>query len=174
MGRRKRELAELEVLARRVWGDAYYEQHMRAKRSRWSRVQAAVGIGVGVPMLLTASLLSLFATAASAHTSTIHITCPAVEFVYADFPAMTETTSHEVVSIDGVEIAQRDFTFVGSTGSDTIAISVASGTHTVEATAAWTFDGAPRGSASDSQELSKCSSTSTTSAPEHTTTTIGS
>ena len=96
-------------------------------------MQAAVGIGVGVPMLLTAALLSFFATAASAHVSSIDISCTGVQFSYDDFPTGTTATSHEVVSIDGVEVAERDFTFVGPSASDTILISVGFGTHSVEA-----------------------------------------
>jgi hypothetical protein len=175
MGRRRREQAELEALARRVWGDGYYEHYMRSKsprrfRLRGSRVQAAVGIGVGVPMLLTAALLSLFATAASAHVSSIDISCTGVQFAYDDFPTGTTATSHEVVSIDGVEIAARDFTFVGPSASDTILISVGFGTHRVDASDAWTFDGRQQGSASDHQHLSDCSPTSTTTAPDTTST----
>jgi hypothetical protein len=175
MGRRRREQAELEALARRVWGDGYYEHYMQSKpprrfRLRGSRIQAAVGIGVGVPVLLTAALLSLFATAASAHVSSIDISCTGVQFAYDDFPTGTTATSHEVVAIDGVEIAARDFTFVGPSATDTISISVGSGTHLVEANDEWTFDGRSQGSASDHQHLSDCSSTSTTTAP-HTTST---
>jgi hypothetical protein len=175
MGRRRREQAELEALARRVWGDGYYEHYMQSKprrrfRLQRSRVQAVVGIGVGVPMLLTAALLSLFVTAASAHVSSIDISCTGVQFSYDDFPTGTTATSHEVVSIDGVEVAERDFTFVGPSASDTILISVGSGTHLVEANDAWTFDGRAQGSASDHQHLSYCSSTSTTTAPDTTST----
>jgi hypothetical protein len=175
MGRRRREQAELEALARRVWGDGYYEHYMQSKprrrfRLQRSRVQAVVGIGVGVPMLLTAALLSLFVTAASAHVSSIDISCTGVQFSYDDFPTGTTATSHEVVSIDGIEVAERDFTFVGPSASDTILISVGSGTHLVEANDAWTFDGRAQGSASDHQHLSYCSSTSTTTAPDTTST----
>jgi hypothetical protein len=176
MGRRRREEAELEALARRVWGDGYYDEYMRSKpprrfRLQGSRVQAAVGIGVGVPMLLTAAVLSLFVTAASAHVSSIDISCTAVRFTYDDFPSGTTATSHEVVSIDRAEVAERDFTFVGPSASDTISISVPFGTHRVEGNDAWTFDGRPQGSASDHQHLSYCSSTSTTTAPHTTSTT---
>jgi hypothetical protein len=175
MGRRRREQAELQALARRVWGDGYYEQYMQSKpprrfRFRGSRAQAAIGIGVGVPMLLTAALLSVFATAASAHVSSIDISCTGVQFSYDDFPTGTTATSHEVVSIDGAEVAERDFTFVGPAASDTILISVGFGTHLVEASDAWTFDGRSQGSASDHQHLSYCSSTSTTTAPGTTST----
>lgn len=169
MGRGARERAALQALARRVWGDSYYEQHARQGVRRGQRLVALVGIGVGGPLLLSALVLAGFSTAASAHTSTINISCTQVEFVYESFPDVT-ATSHESVMIDGVEVAQQDFTFEGPSATDVISISVGSGTHTVDADDHWSFDGQPQGQADASQELSNCATTSTTTAKTSTST----
>jgi len=161
MGRGARERAALRDLARKVWGDSYYERHVRTRARRGQRLLALVGIGIGSPLLLSALVLAGFSTAASAHTSTINISCTQVEFVYESFPDTT-ATSHESVRIDDVEVAAKDFTFEGPSATDIISISVGSGTHTVAANDQWSFDGQPQGQADASQELSDCATTSTT------------
>jgi hypothetical protein len=175
MGRGARERDALRALARKVWGESYYEHQVRQRARRGQRLVALVGIGVGSPLLLTALVLAGFSTTASAHTSTINISCTQVEFVYDSFPDVT-ATSHESVSIDGVEVATRDFTFEGPSATDVISISVGSGTHTVDAHDQWSFDGQPQGQADASQELSDCATTSTTmpksSTTESSTTTV--
>ena len=115
MGRGARERAALRALARKVWGESYYEHHVRQRARRGQRLVALVGIGVGSPLLLSALVLAGFSTAASAHTSTINISCTQVEFVYDSFPDVT-ATSHESVSIDGVEVATQRLHVRGSVG----------------------------------------------------------
>jgi hypothetical protein len=170
MGRRARERAALAALARKVWGDAFYEQHVRQRARRRQRADAMAVIAIGSSLLLSAFGLMLFSTAASAHSSTINISCTRVEFVYRDFPEVT-ATSHESVVVDGIEVAQRDVTFEGPSAVDVIAISIGPGTHVVQASDEWVFNDSPQGSADEHQELSDCASTSTTTIPKTSTTT---
>jgi hypothetical protein len=161
MGRRARERAALTALARKVWGDAFYEQHVRERARRRQRADAMAVIAIGSALLLSALGLMLFSTAASAHSSTINISCTRVEFVYRDFPNVT-ATSHELVLIDGIQVAERDFTFEGPSAVDVITISIGPGTHVVQARDQWAFNDSPQGSADERQELSDCASPSTT------------
>src|SRR4051812_10710764 len=170
MGRRREE-ASLRALARKVWGDSYYERFERQRAGRRHRLTAVAGIGVGGPLLLSALAMIAFSTAASAHTSAINISCTQVAFTYRSFPAGVSATAHESVKIDNNEVAQRDFVFIGPSSSDTIPISVGSGTHAVHVSVSWTFNGQPQGSTYGDQQLSYCAPSTTTTAPRTSTTT---
>jgi len=170
MGRREREEAALKTLARKVWGDSYYERYMREHGRRPRRLGAKASVVIGVQLLVGGLVLMLFPAAASAHSSTIDITCSHVRFNYVKFPSVP-VTSVEVVTIDSSEFATKTFAFNGPTATDTIPITVGNGMHTVVATDQWTFDGAVRGSANASLQLSDCGSTTTTTVPGATTTT---
>jgi hypothetical protein len=161
MGRREREEAALETLARKVWGDSYYERYRREHGRRPRRLGAKASVVIGVQLLVGGLVLMLFPAAASAHSSTIDITCSHVRFNYVKFPSVP-VTSVEVVTIDSSEFATKTFAFNGPTATDTIPITVGNGMHTVVATDQWTFDGAVRGSANASLQLSDCGSTTTT------------
>src|SRR3954453_16036753 len=169
--RRRREEASLRAFARKVWGDSYYERFERQRATRRHRVTAVAGLGVGGPLMLSALAMIAFSTAASAHTSTIRISCAQVTYAYQSFPAGVSAVAHESVKIDNIEVAQRDFMFVGPSSSDTIPISVGSGTHSVHASVAWTFNGQPQGSTYADQQLSYCAPSTTTTAPKTATTT---
>jgi len=178
MGRKSREEAALRALARKVWGDSYYERHTATsgasgtRTSRRHHLTAIAGIGVGAPLLLSALGMVAFSTAASAHTSTIEISCTQVQFVYQNFEAVL-ATAHESVSIDGVQVAQRDITFNGPSATDAIPITVPSGTHSVTANDEWFYSGQKQGQAYASASLSYCGPgpTTTTTCPPSSTTT---
>jgi hypothetical protein len=106
-----------------------------------------------VLVALTLAALTV-APLASAHTGTATITCNSVTFSFTLFKDAT-TVIHETVAIDGEIVATNDFTLVGSEGSNTIAITVPAGTHTVVASASWT-DSEGGGSFEVTQVLSGC------------------
>jgi hypothetical protein len=72
------------------------------------------------------------------------ITCSSVTWVYEHFPADASNTVTEIVYIDGTRLPPVDFTFTGSSGSNTVAIIPPAGTHRIDARAKWTT-GATRG-----------------------------
>jgi hypothetical protein len=157
-----------------VWGESYFERHAASSGSRAPRrhrLTAIAGLGVGGPLLLSALVMVGFSTGASAHTSTINISCTQVQFVYKNFEAAV-ATAHESVTIDNVQAAQKDITFNGPSATDTITIFVGNGTHTVRANNQWFFNGKNQGHAYASQEV-HCGSghTTTTTCPPKTTTT---
>ena len=111
---------------RAVWGEQTSSRVTRQRTRRRQRL-AAVGVtGIGGQLVLTAIGLVLLSTAASAHTSTIDISCTQVEFVYQNFPHVT-ATAHESVVVNGVEIATHDITFQGPGTTDTITIALGVG-----------------------------------------------
>jgi hypothetical protein len=101
--------------------------------------------------LVTASAASIvFAFASPASANLVGpggLTCSSVSFYYTLFPAGSTTTGTETVTIGGTLIASQPFTFSGTIFTDTFAITVPGGTHTVTATSNWTntVDGAGSG-----------------------------
>lgn len=87
---------------------------------------------------------------ASAHVGNATISCTAVQFSFSGFTS--GATVNETVSVDNAVVATQTFTFSGSSGSNTVPISVGSGTHTVTAHADWTADGG--GSVDVTQKIS--------------------
>jgi hypothetical protein len=79
----------------------------------------------------------MFATAASAHSMQESASCTSATFTYAHFSDSGTRTVNETVAIDGTQVAAQPFTFEGSTGTDTIAITVPVGTHTVSTHTDW-------------------------------------
>jgi hypothetical protein len=73
-----------------------------------------------------------------------------VQFSYTEFPSGTNSAS-EKITVDGTPVVSKTFTFTGSSGTDTVAISPGSGTHTISASAEWTADGG--GSASQTEQV---------------------
>jgi hypothetical protein len=104
------------------------------KRSR------SIGAGV-LAFAVVAVAVALLAPSASAHVGRVtNISCTQVTFTYSSFPSGANST-HETVSIDGNQVVSKTFNFNGSSASDTVAINVGSGTHTVSAHADWTVQG---------------------------------
>jgi hypothetical protein len=89
-------------------------------------------------MLVVGALVAVVVPAASAHVGNATIACAGVTFNYTSgFPDPTNTVQ-EYVYIDGSQVAQASYTFSGAGGpgdSNTVAISVPAGTHTVTADA---------------------------------------
>ncbi len=177
MGSRKREQAELHNLNRLIWGAAVYDRHVeqsKAQRAaRRARRRSTASIVLGLTFLSAAGVLMLFSGAAFAHDSAIGISCTQVDFNYQNF-AGSSTTAHESITVDGGVPIARDFTFTGAQATDSVALSLGSGTHSVSANNSWdSSDGG--GSAQAHETLSDCAppptSTSTT-APHPTTTTV--
>jgi hypothetical protein len=164
MGQRRSERAALRELQRKVWGDRCYDLHLaELARGRQRRI-SLIAVTVGAYMLIFAVALFAFASSASAHTSEISISCTQVQFNYSQFPE-TAVVAHESITIDDEQGTQRDFHFTGPTATDVITIDLlAPGAHTVEATTNWSFFGQPQGSADQTQQLSDCAQSSTTSA----------
>lgn len=122
---------------------------MRVKFKGMRAKLIAVALGLGACGFATV----FAAPAASAHNGMIQISCSAVTFSYDSFPSGTSNIS-ETVSVNGTKVVSKTFTLTGSAGSDTVAISAASG-DTVSANATWTADGG--GSASLTQQVTGCS-----------------
>ena len=172
MGRRKNELAELDQLAKRVWGEKAYqrvEQVRAARAARRARLRDVTAIALGAPLIVLAAGLVLLPVTAYAHTSAIDISCTEVDFHYQSF-GDASTTAHETVTVDGRVAVERDFTFTTSDVTDAVALSPGAGTHVVRANDSWTStDGG--GSAQADQTLSDCTpgeTTSTTVSPSST------
>lgn len=124
-----------------------------ASTRRGERGKGLVKAGVAVPLVLCA--LVAIAPSAWAHTGTASISCSGVTYSFSDFPNAPDNTVHETVLVDGVKAASASFTFNGPSGSNTVAISVGTGTNTVVAKARWDTNGVS-GSFQVSQQLSGC------------------
>jgi hypothetical protein len=163
MGRRKSELAELDHLARKVWGDNAYqrvEQVRAARAARRARIRDVTAIALGAPLIVLAAGLVLLPAAAYAHTSAIDISCTEVDFHYQSF-GDASTTAHETIMVDGSTVVERDFTVTTSDVTDAVALSLGAGTHVVDANDSWSStDGG--GSAQAEQTLSDCAPGETT------------
>jgi hypothetical protein len=92
------------------------------------RFAVCVALALGMAMMATPT--------AFANSGSISVSCTAATYSYVRFPA-TSTDVVETVSIDGTVVATQTFTFTGPTGTDTVAIAVPPGTHTVNAHAEW-------------------------------------
>jgi hypothetical protein len=164
MGRRKSELAELDDLARKVWGDNAYqrvEQGRAARAARRARIRDVTAIALGAPLIVLAAGLVLLPAAAYAHTSAIDISCTEVDFHYQSF-GDASTTAHETITVDGASVVERDFTVTTSDVTDAVALNLGAGTHVVHASDSWSStDGG--GSAQADQTLSDCTPAETTS-----------
>lgn len=110
--------------------------------------------------LLTGALaLVAMAPAASAHTADVTISCTAVTFNYAKFPDKANTIGSEVVTIDGITIVSKSFSFTGPTGSDTVELHFrTNNTYTVVGTATWTLRTKTK-TATLTQDVSNCGPT---------------
>jgi hypothetical protein len=79
---------------------------------------------------------AVVAQTASAHNGNAQISCTAVTFNYVNQFGSGTHNVQETVFVDGAEVAQQNFSFNGDGGaSNTVAITVPSGSHTVSADA---------------------------------------
>ena len=108
-----------------------------------------------VAFLLMVGALVVIAPAAWAHTGTASISCNGVGYSFSGFPNAPGNTVRETVLIDNVKVASQNFTFNGPFASNTVAISVGTGTNTVVAKARWDTNGAT-GSFQVTKSLSGC------------------
>jgi hypothetical protein len=123
-------------------------------RSR-RQIKATGRTGKGLLAILFAiAILSVFAPAAWAHGGMATIGCKKVKYSYVDFPAKPGNTVHEAVFLNGIKETTDNFTFDGSTGTNTLAIDV-SGSASVEAEAHWNTNGVT-GSFKETQEVTGC------------------
>jgi hypothetical protein len=94
---------------------------------------------LAVALVTPFAVVGLASPASANIVSSGGITCSSVTFDYGIFPAGSTTTSDEVVSIDGVQVAENSsFMFSGLGASDTVLYPALKGTHTVTASATWT------------------------------------
>jgi hypothetical protein len=105
-------------------------------------------------VLLTFAGLVIVAPAAGAHIGGATISCTGVTYSFIFFPNVPGNVVNETVLVDQVQVASQVFTFNGSTGGDTVPITVGMGTHTVEVKGNWTADGS--GSMDITQMLMNC------------------
>ena len=161
MGRRARQRIRLRALQRTVWGEGLVHERDRLRIHRRRRFGALAVTGLGGQLLLTAFGIVMLSTPASAHTSTINISCTQVEFVFQNFPDVT-ATAHETVVINGIPAASRDITFQGPGTTDTIAITLGPGSNTIEAADSWAYRHHERGSTDAVETLASCHPPSTT------------
>lgn len=108
---------------------------------------------VSIPLVIGA--LVVIAPAAWAHTGTASISCTGVTYSFSDFPNASGNTVHETVLVDSAKVASENFTFDGPSASNTVSISVGSGTHSVVAKARWDTNGVS-GSFQVTKQLSGC------------------
>ncbi|GAC1631250.1 MAG: hypothetical protein NVS9B10_24480 [Nevskia sp.] len=91
----------------------------RARRL-WAAVVAVLGLG-------------LFPMIAQAHFGTLMVNCSQAVFAYHGFGDSVNEVGHETVTVDGVLVATRTFTWMGGDATDIVPISVPAGSHFVVA-----------------------------------------
>jgi hypothetical protein len=104
---------------------------------------------LAVALVTPFAVVGLASPASANIVSSGGVTCGSVTFDYGIFPAGSTTTSDEIVSIDGAQVAENpSFMFSGLGASDTVVFAAPNGTHTVTASASWinTLHGAGSGS----------------------------
>jgi hypothetical protein len=82
-----------------------------------------------------------FPPSAYANVGTATATCSQVTFSFQLFPSTGTNTINETVTVDSVQVASTTYQFMGSTGSNSVPIAVAAGTHTVVSHADWNSNG---------------------------------
>ncbi|HEX4493071.1 MAG TPA: hypothetical protein VH914_17830 [Acidimicrobiia bacterium] len=93
------------------------------------RLVIVIAVALMTPLMLV--------SAASAHTLQASASCTGATFTFLRFKDGVSHTVNETVSIDGAQVAAQPFTFDGRTGTNTVAITVPIGTHTVGTHADW-------------------------------------
>jgi hypothetical protein len=111
------------------------------------RLAICLAVALGLPLVMV--------TAASAHTGSVSVTCTGATFSYVRFP-VGPTTITETVSIDGTQVASQTFSLTGPSGSDTVAITVPAGTHSVHSHAEWQNKKGATFSIDSTQTVSGC------------------
>jgi hypothetical protein len=112
---------------------------------------------VALMVMVAAGLVSVvFATAASANTVNISISCTSVTFFYNDIPAGGGTAA-ETVTINGTQVISKTFTIPPASGTDTVSITAANSQTVAASSTFTTSDGTFTNSAS--QTVSGCSTT---------------
>jgi hypothetical protein len=94
--------------------------------------------------LVLALLLGGFcasAAAAEQATNSVTFSCTSVTFSFTGFPSASNNTVTEIVYVDRARIATSTFTFNGPSGSNTIAISVPPGHHSIDGRTRWSING---------------------------------
>jgi len=98
-------------------------------------------------LLVTALLLALglagagASSASAAATFHVKFSCTGVTYFFEGFPNANNNTVKEAVFSDGAFIAKEKFIFNGPSGSNTVAISLAPGHHSIDARASWNTNG---------------------------------
>jgi hypothetical protein len=127
-------------------------QEVGASKGRPRAARGLLRLAATIPLAF--ALLALLAPAAWAHQGTATISCKKVTYSFSLFPAKPGNTVHENIFEDGFRIDSQNYTFDGSTGGNTISITIL-GDHTVAAQARWNTNGV-QGSFEVSRALVKC------------------
>lgn len=126
---------------------------MTQDRSRSALMQGArVPAGAGTRLrALTAALLAVIVVlgllAASAQASNkrangeVIATCTSVTFVYTGFPEANNNMVHEKIFVHGTLVYEGEYSFNGTTGSNTIPVTVPAGLGMVDGRASWDTNG---------------------------------
>ena len=91
---------------------------------------------VGVALPLALALVAITAATAQAHKASITFSCTGVTFTFKDFPNKPNNEVREELFFEGEEIEEH-FSFNGSSGSNTIPLSLSEGEHEIFAFVAW-------------------------------------
>ncbi len=112
------------------------------RRSARTRARSLIGA-----LAVALGLMAVVASTAQAEEPTVSasFTCTSVTFTYTGFPNLPNNTVHEIITIDGVQVAYATFKFNGPTGSNTVTIHVPPGHHGVDARAKWETNGVKGG-----------------------------
>jgi pimeloyl-ACP methyl ester carboxylesterase len=112
------------------------------------RVRPRVGLRaalLGSWLALMLCALSAPAAFAETATNTVSFSCSKVTFYFSGFPETGGNTVGEVVFVDGVPQVKTTFVFKGSSGSNTVPITVSPGHHGIDARTHWNTNGARGG-----------------------------
>ena len=109
----------------------------RARRFSASR-SALKRLGIALPLVLVVAAIA--AATAQAHKASIGFSCTGVTFTFNEFPNKPNNEVREELFIEGEDIEDH-FSFNGSSGSNTIPLSLSEGKHEIFAFVAWNTNG---------------------------------
>jgi hypothetical protein len=95
---------------------------------------------VGVALPLALALVAITAATAQAHKASITFSCTGVTFTFKEFPNKPNNEVREELFFEGEEI-EEPFSFNGSSGSNTIPLSLPEGEHEIFAFVTWNTNG---------------------------------
>jgi uncharacterized tannase-like protein DUF6351 len=122
--------------------------HDRAARSR------ALALVVGLALILAGATAS--AARAEAPHNTVAFSCTAITYTFYGFPNANNNTVTEQITVDGARIYEGTFVFNGPTASNTVAISLSPGHHSIDGRTHWNTNGVRGGKDTKGQHGLTC------------------